>query len=106
MYVRLSGSLIDSKLRHAQNALDSIDLTVFGIVMCFILLHQEKVPLSILLILSGITNSIIELQSLKAFFPIDVKDSGSLIVARFLQLAYLQPVITQCFASNKSEIWS
>lgn len=31
--------------------------------------------------------------------------SGILILARELQLTYLQPIITQYFIDNKSEIW-
>lgn len=44
------------------------------------------------------------LQVLKADAPIEVTLSGILIVAKALQLLYLQPVITQYFVRNKSEI--
>ena len=34
-----------------------------------------------------------------------VTESGMLILVRELQLQYLQPIITQYFIDNKSEIW-
>ena len=35
-----------------------------------------------------------------------VTESGMLILVRELQRKYLQPIITQYFMCNKSEIWS
>ena len=42
----------------------------------------------------------------KAEFPIVVTLLGIVIDVKLEQFSYLQPVITQYFASNKSEIWS
>ena len=42
----------------------------------------------------------------KQYDPNDVTDEGILMEVKSLQFWYLQPVITQYFASNKSEIWS
>ena len=41
----------------------------------------------------------------KAPFPISVTLFGILILVSELQYAYLQPIITQYFIDNKSEIW-
>ena len=46
------------------------------------------------------------LQSLKAKDLIVLRELENTIFSKERQLAYLQPVITQYFASNKSEIWS
>ena len=45
-------------------------------------------------------------QFLKAELPINVTPLPMLEDSKLLQSQYLQPVITQYFASNKSEIWS
>ena len=44
-------------------------------------------------------------QSLKAVFPMVVTLFGKVIEDNPLQYAYLQPIITQYFIDNKSEIW-
>ena len=46
-----------------------------------------------------------ELQSLKTLSPILVTPFGMLMFKRDLQSEYLQPIITQYFIDNKSEIW-
>lgn len=46
-----------------------------------------------------------ESQPEKAKSPILVTLSGMLMFVRDLQLLYLQPIITQYFIDNKSEIW-
>ena len=46
-----------------------------------------------------------DLQSEKALSPIDVTESGIMMLSRDLQTLYLQPIITQYFIDNKSEIW-
>lgn len=46
-----------------------------------------------------------DLQSEKALLSIDVTESGMLMLIRELQWEYLQPIITQYFIDNKSEIW-
>ena len=45
-------------------------------------------------------------QSSNMDTPIEGTPTGILIVVSFIQLEYSQPVITQYFANNKSEIWS
>ena len=44
-------------------------------------------------------------QSAKASFPMLVTELGILILFKLLQSLYLQPIITQYFIDNKSEIW-
>lgn len=46
-----------------------------------------------------------ESQPKKAPYPMLVTLSGMLMLARELQPQYLQPIITQYFIDNKSEIW-
>ena len=46
-----------------------------------------------------------ELQKPKAYFPIVVTLLGMVTEVRELQSLYLQPIITQYFIDNKSEIW-
>lgn len=41
----------------------------------------------------------------KACSPIDVRDLGSVTFDNAKQFLYLQPIITQYFIDNKSEIW-
>ena len=41
----------------------------------------------------------------KAKFPILVTELGILTLVKLLLHAYLQPIITQYFIDNKSEIW-
>ena len=56
--------------------------------------------------LLGIVKLVKPLQSLKALLPMLVTELGIVTLVKPLQSLYLQPVITQYFASNKSEIWS
>lgn len=44
-------------------------------------------------------------QFSNAFFSILMADEGIVICFRLLQIKYLQPIITQYFIDNKSEIW-
>ena len=46
-----------------------------------------------------------EVQYLKARLPIVVTLLGMVTEVRRLQYKYLQPIITQYFIDNKSEIW-
>ena len=46
-----------------------------------------------------------EIQPLKALSLIVVTLLGMVTEVRELQLLYLQPIITQYFIDNKSEIW-
>ena len=59
----------------------------------------EVTPLPIVTVLNV-------LQSVKVFLPIEVTPLPIVTEVKELQAAYLQPVITQYFANNKSEIWS
>lgn len=46
-----------------------------------------------------------EVQPIKACTPILCIDAGKEISPKLKQRAYLQPIITQYFIDNKSEIW-
>ena len=71
------------KLTHLKNAFFPIEETFSPIFTVVKLSHQENA--------SG---------------PIVVTLLGMAILVKPSQVLYLQPVITQYFASNKSEIWS
>ena len=55
---------------------------------------------------AGKVISLSDVQSSKATQPISVTLAGIMMLFKDLHFWYLQPVITQYFASNKSEIWS
>lgn len=56
--------------------------------------------------MSGSTNLPVKPHPIKAPSPIDVTLEGiSKSPVRLLQRLYLQPIITQYFIDNKSEIW-
>ena len=55
--------------------------------------------------LFGILMLVSELQPAKALSPIFVTLFGILMLVSELQRTYLQPIITQYFIDNKSEIW-
>ena len=63
-------------------------------------------PLSMLVTLLGIVKFSKELQYANASSLIIFKLLEKTTVFKELHHQYLQPVITQYFASNKSEIWS
>ena len=69
------------------------------------LLHPPKAPLSIVVTLLGIIMLTRDPQHRKAPFSIQVTLFGILMLVRQEQLLYLQPIITQYFIDNKSEIW-
>lgn len=48
---------------------------------------------------------VMDLQPEKAFFPMLVTLFGMSMLVIDSQYAYLQPIITQYFIDNKSEIW-
>lgn len=58
-----------------------------------------------LVTLSGMVMLVRNLHSEKASSPILFTVLGMLILVRDLQSEYLQPIITQYFIDNKSEIW-
>ena len=70
------------------------------------LVQPEKADSPIEAILSGMVIDVKLLQSLKVSSSIEVIPSEIVIEVSPEQPEYLQPVITQYFASNKSEIWS
>ena len=60
---------------------------------------------SIFVTLLGMFTEVRELQPLKVFASIVVTLLGMVTEVRELQYEYLQPIITQYFIDNKSEIW-
>ena len=68
------------RLAHPLNNAEPMTDTPSGISMALRLLQPEK--------------------SVSALIP-----SGNVILASLVQSAYLQPIITQYFIDNKSEIW-
>ena len=65
---------------------------------------NAKYPIVVTLL--GIVTLVRLLQPSNAPLPIVVTLLGIVTLVRLMQPSYLQPVITQYFASNKSEIWS
>ena len=68
-------------------------------------LQPLKVPLPIFVTLFGMVTEVSALQLSKAPLPIFVTLFGMVTEVSALQPAYLQPIITQYFIDNKSEIW-
>ena len=66
-------------------------------------LEKARKPISVTLL--GMVTEVRLLQSLKAFSPIVVTLLGMVTEVSAKQPAYLQPIITQYFIDNKSEIW-
>ena len=82
-----------------------IFVTLFGIVTNVRALQLLKAFSPIVVTLFGMVTEVRSLQSLKAPSPIVVTLFGMVTKVRALQLLYLQPIITQYFIDNKSEIW-
>lgn len=78
---------------------------LFGIVIEVKPVQLVKAKLPILVTLFGIVIEVKPVQLLKAKLPIEVTLLGIVIVVNPLQYLYLQPIITQYFIDNKSEIW-
>ena len=74
-------------------------------VKFFRLRQPEKALPPISVTLFGKVTEVNALQSSKAPFPIVVTLFGKVTEVSALQSAYLQPIITQYFIDNKSEIW-
>ena len=68
-------------------------------------LQSLKADSPIVVTLLGMVTEVRELQSPKAYLSIVVTLLGMVTEVRELQSAYLQPIITQYFIDNKSEIW-
>ena len=69
------------------------------------LLQKRKAHFPIVVTLFGIFILMRERQQAKALSPIVVTLSGIFMLVRDLHSLYLQPIITQYFIDNKSEIW-
>ena len=67
--------------------------------------HSRKAPASILVTELGMVILAKLLQPLKAPASILVTELGISTLVKLLQPLYLQPIITQYFIDNKSEIW-
>ena len=70
------------------------------------LLHFANVSEPIFFTPVPIVTFVSPVQPLNASYPILVTLLGISMLVRSEQYSYLQPVVTQYFASNKSEIWS
>ena len=68
-------------------------------------LQSRKASSPIVVTLLGMVTEIRELQPLKALHLIVVILLPMVTEVRELQYLYLQPIITQYFIDNKSEIW-
>ena len=68
-------------------------------------LHPPKASIPIVVTLFGILMQVSDLQHQKVLFPMFVTQTGIFMLMRELQFRYLQPIITQYFIDNKSEIW-
>ena len=82
-----------------------IVVTLFGMVIEVRDLQSLKALYSITLTLFGMVTEVSALQSSKAYILIVVTLFGMVTEVRELQSLYLQPIITQYFIDNKSEIW-
>ena len=82
-----------------------IFVTLFGMVTEVSALQLSKAPLPIFVTLFGMVTEVSALQPAKACSPIVVTLFGMVTEVSALQPLYLQPIITQYFIDNKSEIW-
>ena len=87
------------------NAIIPIFLTLFGMVTEVSALQLLKACIPIVVTLFGMVTEVSALQLSKAPSPISVTLFGMVTEVSALQPAYLQPIITQYFIDNKSEIW-
>ncbi len=79
--------------------------TTASLEICVILVQFSNADVPIVLTLFPIFTFCRLVHSLKACHPMYVTLFGIVIEVRDLQFAYLQPIITQYFIDNKSEIW-
>ena len=68
-------------------------------------LQPSNASSPILVIPAGRVKLVNPLQPLNASEPIEVIPAGRVKLVNPLQYMYLQPIITQYFIDNKSEIW-
>ena len=93
------------RLVHPLKASPPIVVTLLGMVTEVRELQYLKAQPPIVVTLLGMVTEVRELQPLKALSPIVVTLLGMVTEVRWLQYLYLQPIITQYFIDNKSEIW-
>ena len=84
--------------------LSLILVTLLGMVTEVRDLQPSKAACPIFVTLLGMVTEVKELQPLKALSSIVVTLLG-MVTEVSLQMLYLQPIITQYFIDNKSEIW-
>ena len=82
MEVTELGMVISVKPVQPENALLPMEVTELGIVIAVKLVQEEN-----------------------ALLPIDFTELPIVTVFKLVQEEYLQPIITQYFIDNKSEIW-
>ena len=87
------------------NADIPIVLTLFPIFTFCRLVHSLKAYSPIVVTLLPMVTEVSALQRLKVSHSIVVTLFGMVTEVSALQLKYLQPIITQYFIDNKSEIW-
>ena len=87
------------------NADIPIVLTLFPIFTFCRLVQSAKACPPIVVTLFGMVTEVSALQPSKVDHPIFVTLFGMVTEVRELQSLYLQPIITQYFIDNKSEIW-
>ena len=81
------------------------ETTEEGIVMLVKPEQPEKQNLPKEVTEEGIVMLVKPKQPLKQFKLKEVTEEGIIMLVKPLQLEYLQPIITQYFIDNKSEIW-
>lgn len=79
--------------------------TTASLDICVILVQFSNAETPIVLTLFPIFTFCRLVHFLKAYHPIVVTLFGMVTEVRELQFEYLQPIITQYFIDNKSEIW-
>ena len=79
--------------------------TTASLEICVTLVQLLNASFPIVLTLSPICTFCRLVHPLKASIPIVVTLFGMVTEVREVQLLYLQPIITQYFIDNKSEIW-
>ena len=87
------------------NADIPIVLTLFPIFTFCRLVQSLKASFPIVVTLFGMVTEVSALQSSKALLSIVVTLLPMVTEVSALQSLYLQPIITQYFIDNKSEIW-
>ncbi len=80
-------------------------VTELGILILVKLSQSAKAAIPMLVTELEILILVKLVQRPKAELPMLVTELGILILFKLLQSLYLQPIITQYFIDNKSEIW-